>query len=483
MPPLPFVKTSPMWKGALMFKWMKKLLTAALAALVVFMLCPAFAVGDVLPHSMAASAPEALSATKAYAGSVSVSGTDSYARAYEVLDIVNQERAKEGLPALTMDADLLEAAMQRAAELTVYYSHTRPTGESCFTASEKMYGENIAAWYQNASSVMDGWMNSEGHRANILRSGYTIIGVGCFVHEGRSYWVQCFGYDDAEPAVKPADATVEHTVNLQPSELELSFIAISDFDSPELEVGQTDHLDIYSDMDWSNAHLLSKSFVWTSSDERVATVDQTGTVTFKGGGDVTITATIKGSDQAVSYSYHINAPVHAPGWAYENGGYYYYEDDGTLRTDAFMLLEGKYYYLGADGRLVTGGWVQHKGVAYYIDSDWSLALDRWVRYGGKYYYFGSDAQLVVGAWKQFGGKSYYFASDGHLMVDEWFSYGGKWYYFDKSAQIATDMWFNSGNDWYYIAKDGHLCANEWVDYYGYNCHFNASGVCDDVAAA
>ena len=176
-------------------------------------------------------------------------------------------------------------------------------------------------------------------------------------------------------------------------------------------------------------------------------------------------------------------PAHAPGWAYENGGYYFYENDGSLRTDAFMLLEGKYYYLGKDGRLVTGGWVEHKGVYYYIDNDWSLALDRWVKYAGKYYYFGSDAQLTVNAWKQFGGKSYYFASDGHLMVDEWFSYGGKWYYFDKSAQIATDMWFSSGNSWYYIKPNGQLSMDEWVSYQGVWCHFNAAGVMDDYAYA
>ena len=177
-------------------------------------------------------------------------------------------------------------------------------------------------------------------------------------------------------------------------------------------------------------------------------------------GTATVTATGKGSyTGSISRKFLIVAAQHAPGWANENGGWYYYNDDGSLRTDAFMLVEGKYYYLGKDGKMVTGGWVQHSGVSYYIDSDWSLALNRWVRYGGKWYYFGADAQIVANAWMQF---------------------EGSWYCFDKNGQIVVNTWFNNGNDWYYINASGQLVVDNWAQYQGVWCHFNASGVCDYV---
>ena len=123
-----------------------------------------------------------------------VTGTENYARAYKVLDIVNEERRARGLNELTMDKDLLEAAMQRAAELSIYYNHARPDGTSCFTVSSKASRENIAFSTSNsADSVMSSWMNSDGHRANILDTANRSIGVGCFEHNGAVYWVQLFG--------------------------------------------------------------------------------------------------------------------------------------------------------------------------------------------------------------------------------------------------------------------------------------------------
>ena len=176
-------------------------------------------------------------------------------------------------------------------------------------------------------------------------------------------------------------------------------------------------------------------------------------------------------------------PAHAPGWANENGGWYFYDGDGTFRTDTFMYVAGKYYYLGKDGKLVTGGWIEHGGAAYYIDSDWSLALNRFVKYGSAYYYFGADAQLVANTWKQIGDKWYYFDKNAQLAVSAWKQIGGKWYSFGADAQPVTNTWFGSGDSWYYLKPDGTLAVNEWVDYYGYACHFNAKGICDYAAAA
>ena len=123
-----------------------------------------------------------------------VSGTVNYSYAREVLVLVNKERAASGLKALTMTESLTQGAMLRAAETTVSFSHTRPNGEQCFTAFDwtSAAGENIAYGQKTPEQVMQGWMNSSGHRANILSSSYTTIGIGCFEYNGRLYWSQAF---------------------------------------------------------------------------------------------------------------------------------------------------------------------------------------------------------------------------------------------------------------------------------------------------
>jgi uncharacterized protein YkwD len=88
--------------------------------------------------------------------------------------------------------------MIRSNEIIKSFSHTRPDGSRFYTVfddtySFRMIGENLAAGYTSASSVVNAWMNSEGHRANILKDGYTQIGIGITKDkDGRIYWVQIF---------------------------------------------------------------------------------------------------------------------------------------------------------------------------------------------------------------------------------------------------------------------------------------------------
>lgn len=116
----------------------------------------------------------------------------------QVLDLVNAERAKYGLAPLAWDSvNLGPGAAVRAQEISVYFSHTRPDGSSCFTAvtNPGALGENIAAGQRSPQEVMNSWMNSSGHRANILNARYTRLGVGYFYNPSapyRYYWVQMF---------------------------------------------------------------------------------------------------------------------------------------------------------------------------------------------------------------------------------------------------------------------------------------------------
>lgn len=117
--------------------------------------------------------------------------------ASEVVKIVNSERAKQGLAPLTVRNDLAQYAQLRSTEIVSNFAHMRPDGASpldyvmdingIFTA-----GENIAYGQSSPEAVMNAWMNSPGHRANILNSNFTMIGVGCYEENGTLYWTQIF---------------------------------------------------------------------------------------------------------------------------------------------------------------------------------------------------------------------------------------------------------------------------------------------------
>lgn len=112
----------------------------------------------------------------------------------ELLRLVNAEREKKDLAALKYSKPLAAAADTRAKELTVTFSHTRPDGTTCFTVSEFVYGENIASGQTSPTAVVNSWMNSQGHKDNILNETYKTAAIGCYNDGETYYWVLLFGY-------------------------------------------------------------------------------------------------------------------------------------------------------------------------------------------------------------------------------------------------------------------------------------------------
>jgi len=156
---------------------MKRIRSAAAVLIVLALLCGAFT----LPVAAA-----------------DIRAIDAKAFAAEVLRLVNEERVKAGLAQLRGGPASLEAAANlRAQEIAVSFSHTRPNGSSCFTALAEhgvayaACGENIASGNGTPAQVMAGWMNSPGHRANIL-GNFNRAAVGVYEKNGRIHWVQMF---------------------------------------------------------------------------------------------------------------------------------------------------------------------------------------------------------------------------------------------------------------------------------------------------
>ncbi len=121
-------------------------------------------------------------------------------RAYEqeVVRLVNAQRAQNGLKPLAENWELSRVARYKSADMASrrYFSHESPTYGTpfqmirAFGLSFRSAGENIAYGQRTPAAVVNAWMNSSGHRANILSSSYTQIGVG--YHEAGNYWTQMF---------------------------------------------------------------------------------------------------------------------------------------------------------------------------------------------------------------------------------------------------------------------------------------------------
>lgn len=160
-----------------------------------------------------------------------------YNTEWEVLKIVNRERIKQGLEPLSTNSDMQKVADIRARELPLAFSHERPDGSDWDTTlaeigledRTKAWGENIAAGQRTPEEVMDSWMHSEGHKANILRGLFNHIGIGYFESDRGygNYWCQnftgCRGNIESISVI--ADEGTELEIGGKISDLDLELVA------------------------------------------------------------------------------------------------------------------------------------------------------------------------------------------------------------------------------------------------------------------
>ncbi|MCZ4125660.1 CAP domain-containing protein [Streptomyces sp. H39-S7] len=118
-----------------------------------------------------------------------------------VLKLVNAERAKVGCAPVTADASLAKLAQAFSEDMSIrdFFDHTDPDGKTPWdrakaTGVSNLGGENIARGQADAEAVMTAWMNSEGHRANILNCDYKTLGIGVHFAAGGPWWTQDFGF-------------------------------------------------------------------------------------------------------------------------------------------------------------------------------------------------------------------------------------------------------------------------------------------------
>ena len=312
-----------------------------------------------------------------------INNTYLYSEASTVVDLVNQQRTNNGLSALIVDKELTEAAMTRARELALLFEHERPTGESIYTVNDMVVGENIAAGQSTAISAMNSWMNSSGHRANILDASYQAIGVGSFYQNGVHYWVQLFSTNvSTNPSVSTENITTA-------SELEkISYDNIYNiqlrYDSDDwfegeyvYKIGEEHKVEFagITNGGWSyvSAEVSPNSFAYISSDASVVEVDENGTIIGKKIGSATVTATFAGKQEEIPIRVIPNSTsnlvyksyIQGNGWESE----FLNEDQISGTTGLGKQLEAFQIYL--TNRDYPGEiWYRSKSSGSDWESDW-----------------------------------------------------------------------------------------------------------------
>ena len=377
-------------------KSMLKLLACAVsAALCLSMSAAAFAetdvdgiqttIGEAISTEAAESPYDSALTDDIYAsatGTLNISGTQNYTYASQVITLLNEQRVNNGLSPLTADSTLTAAAMQRAAETVIYFSHTRPNGSRCFTAFDGGWrGENIAAGQADPDEVITGWMNSTGHRKNILEANYTSVGVGCFNYKGINFWVQCFSDITADGSVRTGTASATAAVSASTDYINMSGrLAENTFSS----AGETTTFTVSNNnVGWTyiTATVDSSSFNYSSSSS-AAKVDPTGNVTVAGGGTAIITAATKKGSLSASDTLTSTAPSLTPSITSITAGsgkvdLSWSSVSGAANYAVYYTANGKWYNAGTTTALkmtvsgLTGGTRYGFAVKAYLNGAWT----------------------------------------------------------------------------------------------------------------
>ena len=198
-----------------------------------------------------------------------------------------------------MTQGLLSVANRRAAEISLYYAHSRPNGEK---NPFKMYkwkhyvGENIALNQQTPEQVVKCWMNSPPHKKNILNKKFNSVGIGCFKVNGYIYWEQFFVDNKASRnAAQKSNADVTYTVSMKTSNVKLrsslKSVWFDDFYTRRITTYQfnkrVDNYDFVTNLD-------NSCIQYKSANENIAKINSNGVVLPVANGKTTITANLKG---------------------------------------------------------------------------------------------------------------------------------------------------------------------------------------------
>jgi uncharacterized protein YkwD len=252
----------------------------------------------------------------ASSANVYVSGYENYALVQEEINLINEERAKEGLEPLILDEVLTQKAMVRAHEIAVSYSHIRPNGVKNFSIFDDISytcgGENIAASQNSPSEVMIDWMNSYDHMKNIMAksspaSRFKAVGLGHFQVNGYNYWVQLFSDYVSTPLTRYDTSYYEGYIYVSFPDKEDFGGSLYNYFNKTIDLNKNNTYSIFESnpvvyYNYNNIPIDRSNFNYWSDDSNIASVDNNGVITGINSGTVNIHAEFNG----ITYTITIN---------------------------------------------------------------------------------------------------------------------------------------------------------------------------------
>ena len=155
-----------------------------------------------------------------------------------------------------------------------------------------------------------------------------------------------------------------------------------------------------------------------------------------------------------AYIYDGDGQMLRSGWYTAGGASYYLNDYGAGVVKCWRLgTDGKYRYLGADGKMKTNCWIKDYGRWYYVKGDGTRYESCWVKFGDKWYWFGGSGKMAESQWLTLNGKKYYFTESGAMAANRWIQDGKYWYYLGADGTILTNTRTPDG---YRVDSQGRL---------------------------
>lgn len=253
-----------------------------------------------------------------------ITGIEKQATAYTMLSKVNVARQNAGVGSLKWDTTLENAAITRAKEAAIYFSHTRPTGASWYTVCSKINAENLYVGYSaSATTANSGWMNSAGHKANRLNGTYKSYGAAAFQgKDGAVYWVEVFSKTTSASAsyrgvdVSKTDLAVLLTDGYLDVKGTITNLYRKTLSTNTMRVGGCYYMTLKNwNKGFSSSYTQYSKGFFASSDPGIATIDRvTGKITPVRAGVVKISARTSTDSDKVLGRWEVIRPQRVTGF-------------------------------------------------------------------------------------------------------------------------------------------------------------------------
>ena len=167
-------------------------------------------------------------------------------------------------------------------------------------------------------------------------------------------------------------------------------------------------------------------------------------------------------------------PVMQVGWVKKEGGWYYYQEDGSVFT-GWHEIGGEWYHFSASGKMTANGWAKDSKGWCWMDADGHMTKSKWIKTGGEWYYLNKTGYMASDAWAKDNKGWCWLGTDGKPVKSKWIKDGGEWYFLDGNAHMVANAWAKDSRGWCWMDAEGHVTKSEWIKDGGNWYYLNASG--------